>query len=125
MKERKNIEMSRSEFKELKERTFGKKDFVIEGDPNICFGCGKELNIKKRFLKGYNYCCSCYKELTGLEDQFDLGKFNEFLYRNANRKAVNHNHFVKKGMIFVSCLEINLINKGATNKNKKDSRVKL
>ncbi len=113
--------MSHAEFKELKEKTFGKKDFVIEGNPNICYGCGKTLDINKRFLRGYNYCCVCYKNRTGLEDQFDLGKFNEFLYRNANRKTVNHNHLVKKMIYIITCFEINPINKGAAHKNKNDT----
>ncbi len=121
MTEKENIEISHSEFRKLKEKEFGKKSFVIDGSPNICFGCGKELNIKKRFLKGYNYCCSCYKELTGLEDQFDLGKSNEFLHRNANRKTVNHNHFVKKMIFVTTCLEITPINKGAAYKNENDT----
>ena len=46
MTEKENIEISHSEFRKLKEKEFGKKSFVIEGSPNISFGCGKELNIK-------------------------------------------------------------------------------
>ena len=121
MTKKENIKMSHAEFKELKENTFGKKDFVIEGNPNICFGCGKILNTNKRFLKGYNYCCTCYKNLTGLENEFDLGKFNEFLYRNANRKTVNQGHLKKKIIFVTTCLEINPINKGAAYKNENDT----
>ncbi len=119
--------MSHSGFRKLKDDTFGKKVFTIGGKVNICFKCGTKLNVGNyRFLKGYNYCCKCYKNLTGLENQFNLVNFIEFTYENANK---NYGHLVNLNDIGnsvgttdnITCFEIIPINKGATYKNKKDT----
>ena len=122
MREKKDIKMSHFGHKWLKNRIFGKTTFVIEGNPSICHRCGTKLNESNyRFLKGYNYCGSCYKELTGLNNQFDISKFTEFLYRNATK---NHGHLDNLDDRCKRCIK-NANEKHTVQKNKKDSRVKL
>ncbi len=121
MTKKESIGMSHSEFRKIKEVIFGKKVFVIEGSPNICFGCGTNLKKNYRFLKGYNYCCVCYKKLTGLENQFDLGNFNDWLHKNVTN---NHGHLVNLDDNCNTCIR-NANEKHTVQKNKKDSRVNL
>ncbi len=111
--------MSHSGYNWLKNRIFGKTTFVIEGDSSICHRCGDKLNEGNyRFLKGYNYCGSCYKELTGLNNQFDISKL---LDRNATK---NHGHLDNLDDRCKRCIK-NANEKHTVQKNKKDSRVKL
>ncbi|KKK49374.1 hypothetical protein LCGC14_3135710 [marine sediment metagenome] len=56
-----------------------------------------------------------------LENQFDIGRFNEFLYRNANK---NHGHLGSLDDNCKRCIK-NANEKHTVQKNKKDSRVKL
>ncbi len=69
-------------FCKLKESIYGKKVFVIEGNPNTWFKCGTALGRHRGLLRGHISCYNCYKGLTGLENQFFLVEFGKILQKH-------------------------------------------